>query len=583
MSESKKRKVEAEHRTFNKEWTSKYFFTNVDEKAVCLICRESVAMLKNYNLKRHFETKHSSKYEKFSDEQKRKKANEMVVQLQQKNIFRKQFASKDDITKVSYVIAHKIAKNSKPLSEGEFIKECMIDSASILCPDKKNQFENVCLSRRTIVRRVENIAENMYLQFKEKVRTFEYYSLALDESCHVRDTAQLLIFIRGITKYFEVTEEMVSMQSLKGTTTGEDLLEAVNNCLLKLVVEWNKLVNVTTDGGPNMTGKNVGLLKRIQDQVRETNAEQNIVFSHCIIHQEVLCKSVLNLSHVVDTVVKVVNYIRARGLNHRQFITLLEDLESDHTDVLYHTNVRWLSLGKILKRVWELKEEIGLFLDMKQNAIDFPQLNDEKWLSDFAFAVDIMGHMNDLNSKLHGKGAFAHDLYSSVKAFMKKLLLLSRQITNKQFAHFATLQQIEVCDQNVQKYSLQLLDLHAEFSRRFHDFKLIENDLQLELIEMQCDPLLSEQMKTVTLPKFYASLNDCAFPKLKAHAQRMLVLFGSTYICEQTFSIMKLNKSKLRSAMTDDHLEQVLFIATTEATPDFNGLVSNHQRCHPSH
>ncbi|XP_042238726.1 general transcription factor II-I repeat domain-containing protein 2B-like [Homarus americanus] len=423
----------------------------------------------------------------------------------------------------------------------------------------------------------------MYLQFKEKVRTFEYYSLALDESCDVRDTAQLLIFIRGITKYFEVTEEMVSMQSLKGTTTGEDLLEAVNNCLLKLGVEWNKLVNVTTDGGPNMTGKNVGLLKRIQDQVRETNAEQNTVFLHCIIHQEVLCKSVLNLSHVVDTVVKVVNYIRASGLNHRQFITLLEDLESDHTDVLYHTNVRWLSLGKILKRVWELKEEIGLFLDMKQNAIDFPQLNDEKWLSNFAFAVDIMGHMNDLNSKLQGKGAFAHDLYSSVKAFMKKLLLLSRQITNKQFAHFATLQQIEVCDQNVQKYSLQLLDLHAEFSRRFHDFKLIENDLQLELIDMQCDPLLSEQMKTVTLPKFYASLNDCAFPKLKAHAQRMLVLFGSTYICEQTFSIMKLNKSKLRSAMTDDHLEQVLFIATTEATPDFNGLVSNHQRCHSSH
>ncbi|XP_042206651.1 general transcription factor II-I repeat domain-containing protein 2-like, partial [Homarus americanus] len=343
----------------------------------------------------------------------------------------KQFASKDDITKVSYVIAHKIAKNSKPFSEGEFIKECMIDSASILCPDKKNQFENVCLSRRTIVRRVENIAESMYLQFKEKVRTFEYYSLALDESCHVRDTAQLLIFIRGITKYFEITEEMVSMQSLKGTTTGEDLLEAVNNCLLKLGVEWNKLVNVTTDGGPNMT------------------------------------------------VVKVVNYIRARGLNHRQFITLLEDLESDHTDVLYHTNVRWLSLGKILKRVWELKEESGLFLDMKQNAIDFPQLNDEKWLSDFAFAVDIMGHMNDLNSKLQGKGAFAHDL--------------------------------------------------------FHDFKLIENDLQLELIDMQCDPLLSEQMKTVTLPKFYASLNDCAFPKLKAHAQRMLVLFRSTYIylCKQ--------------------------------------------------
>jgi len=38
-------------------------------------------------------------------------------------------------------------------------------------------------------------------------------------------------------------------------------------------------------------GENVGLLKRMQDKVTEINPQQKLVFLHCIIHQEVLCKS----------------------------------------------------------------------------------------------------------------------------------------------------------------------------------------------------------------------------------------------------------------------------------------------------
>jgi hypothetical protein len=71
--------------------------------------------------------------------------------------------------------------------------------------------------------------------------------------------------------------------------------------------------------------KNIGLLKRIHDQVAELNPDQKMIFLHCIIHQEMLCKCVLKISHVVDTVTKVVNFIRAKYLNHRQFVSLLEE------------------------------------------------------------------------------------------------------------------------------------------------------------------------------------------------------------------------------------------------------------------
>ena len=74
--------------------------------------------------------------------------------------------------------------------------------------------------------------------------------------------------------------------------------------------------------------------------MNEENAEVDITFLHCIIHQEALCKSVLQLNHVVKAVVKLINYIKGRGLHHYQFIKFLEEVDSDHQDLLFHSHVR---------------------------------------------------------------------------------------------------------------------------------------------------------------------------------------------------------------------------------------------------
>ena len=56
---TKKRKVDSECLVFNKKWGEKYFFVEADNHtANCLICGESIAVLKEHNLRRHYETKH---------------------------------------------------------------------------------------------------------------------------------------------------------------------------------------------------------------------------------------------------------------------------------------------------------------------------------------------------------------------------------------------------------------------------------------------------------------------------------------------------------------------------------------------
>src|SRR4029434_2868686 len=57
----KKRKVDSKNHEFKKEWTDKYAFVLPvgSTKPMCLICNETVALVKSGNVKRNYETKHA--------------------------------------------------------------------------------------------------------------------------------------------------------------------------------------------------------------------------------------------------------------------------------------------------------------------------------------------------------------------------------------------------------------------------------------------------------------------------------------------------------------------------------------------
>ena len=111
-------------------------FTEVRGKAVCLVCGEQI--LKDYNLSRHYETKHAEKYKNLTETERARTSEALLAKLQkQQGCFTKLHAARDAATQNSFVISHKIAKYSKPFSEGEFVKECLVDSAALICPEKK--------------------------------------------------------------------------------------------------------------------------------------------------------------------------------------------------------------------------------------------------------------------------------------------------------------------------------------------------------------------------------------------------------------------------------------------------------------
>jgi len=110
------------------------------------------------------------------------------------------------------------------------------------------------------------------------------------------------------------------------------------------------------------------------------NPDLDVIFPHCIIHRnEFPCRSVLQLNRIVKPAVKFLNFIRANGLQHCQFITFLEETDADLHDVITVAFL-WLSLGKVFQRARDRKEEIGAFLELMGKSDAFPQPSNQQEL-----------------------------------------------------------------------------------------------------------------------------------------------------------------------------------------------------------
>ena len=75
----------------------------------------------------------------------------------------------------------KIARASKPFSDSEFIKECIVSAVKVICPEKKQAFMNISLNGNTIAQIIEEMANNVK-QLHKKSKRFLNVSIAADES-----------------------------------------------------------------------------------------------------------------------------------------------------------------------------------------------------------------------------------------------------------------------------------------------------------------------------------------------------------------------------------------------------------------
>ena len=248
-----------------------------------------------------------------------------------------------------YAVSYLVAKQKKLHT----IAECLILPALVkvseIMFDTKTALQSIPVLNNTISRRIEDIASNIVMQVIEQIKLTKMFALQLDESTDVSGEAQVIVFVQ-YQDCSDIRENILFCQNLQSRTTGEELFKVIDKFFAEGGILWDWCLSVCSDGAAALTGKNNGLMAWI----RKKNPK--VKWLHCIIHRQALASKRMNahLHETLNKAVKVINFIKAQPLNSRMFKLLCQEMGSEHQHLLLHTEVCWLSHGKILNRLFEL-------------------------------------------------------------------------------------------------------------------------------------------------------------------------------------------------------------------------------------
>lgn len=572
-----------------------YGFTCTGEedcpKPLCVVCGEvlSNGSMKPSLLTRHLATKHpeyKGKDAAFFQRLKRQSASYV------KTYFETTKSDSAKATKASYYVSYHIARRGKNHTIGEnLISPCMKDAVRcMLGEESAKKMSLIPLSNNTVSRRIQDMSDDVEATVISHVKQSDFYAIQADESTDVAQYSVLLVIVRFL-KDFDFEEHLLLCHPLTGRTTGKDVFEAIDVYFVKKGIQWLKCVGLTTDGGKAMEGCYAGLRARVAE------VAPRVKWTHCCIHRQSLASKPLppDLRKVLDEAVKIVNFIKAKPTNSRLFKLLCEGMDSPHTTLLLHTEVRWLSRGKVLTRLFELRHEVILFFEEHPFNLG-SRLHSSEWLQSLAYLSDIFQQVNKLNLSLQ-KSCNPFQVVDKIEAMKKKIDFWGKCILQSQPEVFETLheflmqeklsltvdekiiQHLEGLKSSLEKYFPvpELSDrwISDPFNEEYFEKASLSISEKEKLLELASDTTLKNLFNggMVNLVSFWTGRRE-EFSELAEKAIVFLLPFSSTELVERAFSSYAHIKNKYRSKLNAAY-DLRLFLSSFE--PNFEKLANSIQ------
>jgi zinc finger BED domain-containing protein 5/7/8/9 len=557
------------------------FITSESDNSIpfCLLCSATLsneAMVPS-KLSRHLVTKHPEHRNKPKDYFEKIRSN-----LEKQAEKMKSFCSVSDNAQLaSYKIAQLLVKKKKPHTDAETIilPALKIAVDSMISAEAVAKIKLIPLSAETISRRIKDMSQDIDDQLREHFTQLndeftKFWALQIDESADISSKAQLLAFLR-IIRNGQIENQFFFCSELKETTTGQNIFELVNQNVESRGLKWGKCISICTDGAPSMQGRRIGFVSHA------LRHNPNIKIVHCMIHREVLVSKALpdQLYKTMNEVIKVVNYIKSNPLRTRIFASLCEAMESDHKCLLFHTDIRWLSKGKVLARVLFLRIEIISYFKT-EDTNDFEFLHNDVWWLQVSFLTDIFEKLNSLNLCLQGARENIITITGKLKAFEDKLQLWINKSQNSCLDFLPEVNASPGKIKILREVQETLQNLALAFSKYFPSLNSKQNEWvinpfvtsdngsmttaeQESLIDLRNDLVHKASFAEKELSFFWISLRN-QYPELSEKAVKSLLPFGSSYLCEFGFSALTEIKSKKRERLQNMDAEMRVCLSNIE-------------------
>lgn len=563
---------------------------NGQEHPQCVICSKCLGSgsMKPFQLRQHLKKNHPELQNKTRE----------YFALREKAVKRARLDATGDlqtqssaIVKASYEVAFQVAKTKKPHTIAEdLVKPCLLACTKLVLGESAcEKMKKISMSNDTIRSRIDDLSKDMQERLLVNIRESPVFSIQLDESTDVANLSQLMVFVRYVRDR-AIEEDFLFCQPVTLTTQAADIMQLLSEFFEENHLDWNRMVGVCTDGAPAMLGARSGLVALIKKK------NPLIQCTHCVLHREALASKTLPeaLKQSLSAVIKAVNYVKGSALNTRLFRRLCEDLEAGHSVLLFHTQVRWLSKGNMLQRVFDLFDEILLFFEEQGKIALLNEWKADNFHLRLAYLTDIFGSLNELNTKMQGKNMNILVQDDKIRGFVAKLDLWKRRVQRGNLASFSA---ISTClgDGNlpedvVQDITSHLSNLKTDFLRYFphvredvmpiHEMirnpftcnaETVHDGYQEELLDLQADGCAKDAFKTLDLETFWMS---SPYEKVAKIARDVLVQFSTTYLCEVGFSALVSVKTKVRNKL---QVEASLRCALSNTKPDIEKLTRKKQ------
>ena len=289
----------------------------------------------------------------------------------------------------------------------------------------------------------------------------------------------------------------------------------------------------------------------------------------------------------------MVNFIRSQFINHPFFKALCRELGSDHEVLLYHSEMRSLFRGEILKRLQELEQEVPLFLKNKNISLA-EKIESESFLYGLSYLADIFGHIYNVNRAMQGPGVTIMDAAEKLNAFLLKLSCCKCRLEVGSYANFPLFEDLILKNETLTESDI-FISTRKEFCSHLDTLQTsLEGYFNLgslkgeawirspflidlnstddkdpnkdDLIDLRASKLLLIEFNATSLENLWCS-QQYSYQSLAKQAISTLIPFATTYRSEAAFSALVTIKTKQRNRLDSQHGMRV---ALSKTQPQFS-------------